>query len=73
MKKYRFSTGIGENLNATHHSSGLSLRQPHNDQPFLCSTFTFGDEAAPHPLAVLQMARDGVGPLRLDEALLTHH
>lgn len=39
----------------------------------LFRTFTFGNETAPHHLAFLQMACDGVGPLCLDEAFLTDH
>lgn len=36
-------------------------------------TFTLGNEPAPHGLALRQLAGDGVGALRLDEALLAHH
>lgn len=40
---------------------------------FHIRTFTFGNETAPHHLAFLQMACDGVGPLCLDEAFLTDY
>ena len=36
-------------------------------------TFTFGDGATPHHFAVVQLAGDGLGPLGLDEAVLTDH
>lgn len=51
----------------------LSAQYPHNYLLFHFSTFTFWNESAPHHLAFLQMACDGVSPLRLDEALLTNH
>lgn len=50
-----------------------SFHQPHNYLLIHFNTFTFGNESTPHPLAFLQMACDGVSPLRLDEALLTNH
>jgi hypothetical protein len=36
-------------------------------------TFTFRDGSAPHHLAVVQLTGDGLGPLGLDEAVLTDH